>query len=278
MYVVINADDLGLHPAVQRAVDELGRRGVLTSASLLVNGPLAEQAARTTSVALGVHLNILRGRPVLPAGRLGTLVDTAGNFLGDYWRLARRAAAGRLDLRQVEDEWEAQLRRALDLGVQPDHLDSEKHIHCWPALMPIVCRLARRYNIAWVRRTVERGWPIGSAGGLLRVLLLRWWAGRHRPADAVRWPDAVWGIACQGRRLSARRLGAYLRRLESAQVVEVVCHPGDPRADDPPLPDAYGRMRVARQWRAEYETLAGGGWREVLQEAGASLVSYRDVP
>ncbi len=276
MFVVVNADDLGLHPAVERAVETLGGRGVLTSASLLANGPRTEPAARITSVALGVHLNILRGRPLLPVSRVGTLVTSEGRFLGSYLALARRAALRRLDLDQVEAEWAAQIERVRDLGVRPCHLDSEKHIHCWPRLMPIVCRLARRYNIGWVRRTVERG-GARSGAALARVVLLRLWARAHRPCDGVHWPDAVWGIADQGARLVAERFVRYARRFSARSVVEIVCHPGHPRPDDPPLPADYGPMRVAEQWQAEFVALRDGGWPEALARCGGRLVSYREL-
>ena len=277
MFVVINADDLGLHPAVERAVEALGRQGVLTSASLLANGPRVEAAARLTTVAMGVHLNILRGRPVLAAERVGSLVTPEGRFLGNYVALGRRAALRRLDLEQVEAEWAAQIERVCDLGVRPSHLDSEKHIHCWPRMMPIVCRLARRYNVRWVRRTVERGVPMGSGSALARVFLLRWWARSHEVAEGVRWPDAVWGIADQGARLCVARFVRYARGLPAGAVVEIVCHPGDPRPGDPPLPADYGPMRVADQWQAEFAALREGSWPAVVARCGGRLVSYREL-
>lgn len=277
MDIVINADDLGLHPAVQRAVETLGRRGVVTSASLLANGPFVEDGARVDCVELGVHLNILRGRPLLPVEQVGTLVGPDGRLPGSYVALWRRARRGRLDLDQVEAEWRAQVERILDLGARPTHLDSEKHTHCWPSLTPIACRVARRYNIGWVRRTRERVSPFRWDAGGVRARLLNYWARRHTKCDGVRWPDAVWGIADQAARLEASRFEQYLRKLPRNAVVEVVCHPGDPRPDDPPLVEDYGPMRVRSMWRAEFESLRDGDWIERLRHRQARLCGYGQV-
>lgn len=277
MDIVINADDLGLHPAVQRAVETLGRRGVLTSASLLANGRFVEDGARVDCIELGVHLNILRGRPLLPMAEVGTLVDAGGRLPGSYVTLWRRQRLGRLNLEQVEAEWNAQVERVLDLGARPTHIDSEKHTHCWPSLMPIACRVARRYNIAWVRRTRERVSVLRWDAGGVRTRLLNFWARRHKKCAGVRWPDAVWGVADQAHRLEASRLDRYLQTLPDNALVEIVCHPGDPRPDDPPLDEEYGPMRVQSMWRAEFESLRDGSWIELLRDRRARLCGYGEA-
>lgn len=274
MDIVINADDLGLHPAVQRAVETLGQRGVLTSASLLANGPYLEAGARVDCVEIGAHLNILRGRPLLPIEQVNTLVDTDGRFPGGYVKLWLRERQGRLNLDEVESEWRAQVERIIDLGAKPTHLDSEKHTHCWPRLMPIACRVARRYSIGWVRRVRERtSWLRWDAGGI-RTKLLDHWTRAHQPVAGVRWPDAVWGVADQAKHLQPAGFARYLRKLPENSVVEVVCHPGDPQPDDPPLIEEYGRMRVQSMWRAEFESLRDGGWIEMLAARRARLCGY----
>src|SRR5262249_34645691 len=66
--VVVNADDFGLCAAVNRAIGRAHEEGVLTSASLLANGPTFDEAVAIArarpSLGVGVHLNLLRGRPL----------------------------------------------------------------------------------------------------------------------------------------------------------------------------------------------------------------------
>jgi predicted glycoside hydrolase/deacetylase ChbG (UPF0249 family) len=57
--LVVNADDLGLHPRIDEGILEARRRGILTSASVLVSGrnaAAAVRAAQAAGVRIGVHL------------------------------------------------------------------------------------------------------------------------------------------------------------------------------------------------------------------------------
>ena len=60
MRLVVNVDDVGLHPAVQRAVERTAAAGIVTSASVMANAPWVREARRLSGIGLGVHLNILR--------------------------------------------------------------------------------------------------------------------------------------------------------------------------------------------------------------------------
>lgn len=273
MFVIVNVDDLGLHPAVRRAVADLSERGIVTSSTLMANGPDLEAASQLGGVGLGVHLNVLRGKPVSEPGRVSTLISDQKLFLGDYGRLLARYLARKVDLREVEAEWDAQISRIQDLGVRPTHLDSEKHIHAWPGMMTVATRLARRHGIGWVRRPRERGWAWRMDKGGLRIKFLKVCSLRQRCPEQVRWPDHVWGIADQGDQLLPDAFKAYMAG-SSDRVVEIVCHPGMPRDNDPPLPADFGALRVGEQWRVEYDRLADPRWSDVLQSMQAQLVHY----
>lgn len=278
MFVVINVDDLGLHPAVRRAVADLAARGMVTSSTLLVNGPDAAEAARLPGVGLGVHLNILRGKPMLDPARIPSLVDEDGLFLGDYARLLRRYLTGRLDHAEVALEWTAQVERALDLGLTPTHFDSEKHIHAWPTLMAVAGDVARSFGVRWMRRPLECLRLARLDSGGLRSAFLGVCSLFQRKPEGLGWPDVAYGIADQGCALRPDRFRAYMRRYGSAALVEIVCHPGLPEAGDPPLPPEYGPMRVAAQWQTEHQALCHPDWPLVFAELGAELVHYGQLP
>ena len=105
MKIVINVDDCGVHPAVGRAVSVLAGSGAVTSASIVPGGPDAQAAAGISGVDVGIHLDILRGRPVHPWQEVSTLVDERGDFLGSAVRLFARYAEGRVKHEHVEAEW-----------------------------------------------------------------------------------------------------------------------------------------------------------------------------
>ncbi|MGE4290969.1 MAG: ChbG/HpnK family deacetylase [Desulfovibrio sp.] len=276
MFVIVNVDDLGLHPAVRRAVVGLSDKGIVTSSTLMANGPDLEEAARIGGVGLGVHLNVLRGRPVLQPRLISSLVREDDRFYGDYGALFARYLAGRVDLLQVEAEWGAQIERILDLGVRPTHLDSEKHIHAWPGMMAVAGKLAQRYGIRWVRRPRECAGLLRWDKGGLRTKFLNVCALMQKKPQDVSWPDRIWGIADQGERLLPESFKTYMAG-STDQVVEICCHPGDPREGDPPLPADFGPMRVGAQWRTEYDRLADPDWLEVLRDMNATLVHYGQI-
>lgn len=285
MYVVVNVDDLGLHAAVRRAVESLAALSRVTSTTLLVNGPDAEAAAKQLggsdgSLGVGVHLNILRGRPMSPAREIPGLLRPDGLFLGNYTELFARYLTKAFSIADVECEWSRQVERALELGVCPTHVDSEKHIHAWPGLFQAACRVAARYGISWVRRPVERLSPLRWDKGALRVRVLNTFGLFHaldQTPVGVASPDCVFGIADQGAMLLPERLGAYMKRVRPT-VLEVVCHPGAAQPAElegaGPVPPEYGAMRISGQWRAEYEALSAPGWGEALRESGARLAHY----
>jgi len=291
MFVIVNVDDLGLHPAVRRAVEDLAALSRVSSSTLLVNGPDAAAAARLSStgagsLGIGVHLNILRGRPESPAHEIPGLVRPDGLFLGDYTALFGRYVSRAFTPLDVEREWTRQVERALDLGVTPTHLDSEKHIHVWPGLFEAACRVAARFGIGWVRRPVERVALSRWDKGALRCRVLNTFGLGHQlpgargvgvAKGAVACPQCVFGIADQGADLLPRRLAGYMKRVRP-DVLEIVCHPGAPLPGElegaGPLPAEYGPMRIAGQWRAERDALAAPGWGEALAGAGGRLVHY----
>lgn len=281
MFVIINADDSGLHPAVRRAVLDLSKKGTLSSTTLLANGPDIEQAAKMEGVGLGVHLNLLRGRPILPGNQIKTLVGADNMLLGDYKKLFARYVTGRLDHKQVEAEWSAQIERILDLGVKPTHFDSEKHIHAWPTLMAVAGRLADRYGVRWLRRPKECSELSRVDSGGIRVRFLNVCALFQKKPKKVSWPDMLWGIADQGENLSPQGFLKYMQQHAGERaglVVEICCHPGLPETGDPEIPAEFGKMRVGLQWQAEFDALSNPEWLDVFDELGANVVNYGDLP
>ena len=273
--LVVNADDLGLHPAVRRAVEECAARGTVTSAIVLANGPDLAAVRPVRGVSMGAHLNILRGEPLSPAREVRSLVGDDGRFTGSWATLAMRAARGALDLDEVRLEWSRQVARLRDHGLALSHLDGEKHTHCLPGLFAIACEVAAEHGIAFVRRSDERwanGFPAGGAGGFLRRALLGVLCERARPVAGVRTTDAVWGIAEQGRAMRVGRCARALR--EASGTVEIVCHPGRVHEGYPGLPESFGRMRVHGLWEAELRSLLEDPWLETARAEGWSLVGF----
>ena len=241
--VLLNADDLGLHPAVQRAVERCAQAGTLTSASVLANGPAIADVRPIPHISFGAHLNILRGAPLSPPSEVRSLLGANGCFLGSFTALWIRLARNKIVLHEIELEWSRQVESLLARGWTLSHLDGEKHTHCLPELFAIACRVAQKFSIPWVRRSVEQYGAASLNMGLVRkIALKRWCATHHANPSTVHSPTAVWGIAHQGSALTPDLAARAFRGAESGSIIEIVCHPGDLREGDPSIDPSFGSM------------------------------------
>lgn len=113
--VIVNADDFGRSVGVNRGIIQAHEQGIVTSASLMVRWPDAEQAAayaRFASLSVGLHLE------------LGEWTYRDGQWHARYEVIAPLTADA------VRGEIRSQLERFERLmGRPPTHLDSHQHVH-----------------------------------------------------------------------------------------------------------------------------------------------------
>jgi predicted glycoside hydrolase/deacetylase ChbG (UPF0249 family) len=114
--LIVNADDFGLSPGVNRGIIQAHERGIVTSASLMVRYPGAVEAAEYA-----------RAHPRLS---LGLHVDLAEwTYEGEEWKRAYEVVPF-ADGSAVAEEVERQLNAFRVLtGRDPTHLDSHQHLH-----------------------------------------------------------------------------------------------------------------------------------------------------
>lgn len=266
--LIINADDLGYSPAVNRAIDDLFRVGLVTSTSLLVNQVASEEGAeiarRSPQLSVGVHLNLSRGRPLLAAELVPSLVDENGVFC-DPRLLFRRALLGQIRWYEAAAELEAQVEWTLARGVHIDNLDTHVHFHSLPAARRLTEWLADRYHVAAWRTPYV----------LSTILPLRLWtdvlATPPKPGHLLS-PDYLLSLHQWGERLFA---DARLARLlvKPGIVTELVVHPGyDP---DDAMP-ALDQLQPARR-QAELELLTSPAFRQWIDDLGLRLMSFADL-
>lgn len=87
--LIVNADDFGLHPAINAGIIKGCRDGFITSTSLMCSGAAFDdavlQAKATPALGVGIHLTLVGGgKPLLQARQLRTLVDEDGLLPADY--------------------------------------------------------------------------------------------------------------------------------------------------------------------------------------------------
>jgi predicted glycoside hydrolase/deacetylase ChbG (UPF0249 family) len=138
MLLIVNADDFGASRGVNRGIIEAHEHGIVTSASLMVDGAAAAEAAEfargPTKLGVGLHVELRRWRRGVPPRR-GAAVSAAG-----VRRYARR-------------ELHRQLERFRSLvGREPTHIDSHRHRHRSPLVQPVFEQTASELGLP-LRRT-----------------------------------------------------------------------------------------------------------------------------
>jgi predicted glycoside hydrolase/deacetylase ChbG (UPF0249 family) len=133
-YLIVNADDFGQGPGVNRGILEAHERGIVSSASLMVRWPAVAEAAayarQRPALGLGLHVD------------LGEWSCRAGTWAPVY----EVVALG--DPRAVADEVLRQLDAFLRLvGRPPSHLDSHQHVHREEPVRSIMLEAAQRLGV-----------------------------------------------------------------------------------------------------------------------------------
>jgi hopanoid biosynthesis associated protein HpnK len=231
-FVIVTADDFGLHEAVNEAVEQASRSGVLTAASLMVAAPAAEDAVRRArhlpNLRIGLHLVLADGRAALAPGLIPDLVDSAGRMNSRMFHNSLRFFAFPAVRRQLEAEVRAQFSAFARTGLELDHVNVHKHFHLHPTLLEILLRVGRDYGVSAVRVPDEPLWFAARSGWLAgtNAMLLAPWVAlmkRRLRAAHVRHNDRLFGVAASGA-MDERKLLAILSRLPPG-VTEIYLHP-----------------------------------------------------
>jgi hopanoid biosynthesis associated protein HpnK len=209
--LILTADDLGLM---------VGERA--TAGAVAV-------ARRNPRLAIGLHLTLTNGTPVLPPARIPALVRPDGRFRDDMAGLGLTLAASRAARRQLRDEIAAQFAAFRATGLACDHLNAHRHFHLHPVIAALAFRAAREHGvravrIPWEPPALVRAADPATARIQSRALfpfavLLRRLAARFGLAA----PDRVVGLAWSGA-FTAGRLAAVLPLLP-AGTTEIYLHP-----------------------------------------------------
>jgi predicted glycoside hydrolase/deacetylase ChbG (UPF0249 family) len=284
--LIVNADDLGWTEGVNRGIVEAHRQGLVTSTSLLANGRAFDSAlcaARANpQLGVGVHLNLSDGPPAANRRDVPGLLNGAGHLHEGPESLLLHIANRSLPLEQIEREWDAQISKVRDSGIQPTHLDGHKHVQMLPGLFEIALRLARKHGIRAIRVAHEesRLRSALSSGGEQKasvvfrqgvqargLKLLARDAREMADRAGMVTADFFCGIAQTGV-FTAEGVAYLLENLPDG-TTELMCHPGFADED---LRRTATRLQESRQ--LELQILTDPSIRKLVATRGIRLISY----
>ncbi len=269
--LVINADDLGLHPRIDEGIFRAHATGVVTSATMLVTGPTAHGATkRALRDGLSVGLHLCLTTHLTPAAKASDVrwLAPGGRFRRNWAELSLAWLSRLVPKEEVELEFRAQVQRARELGLDVDHLDTHQHLHLLPGLAGIVEDLAAELNVPvrWPTARPSAHWLVHPRSAV-KAALLSGLAQVRRPRTARR--VAGHGVFESGR-LSERRLLRLIDGLGDG-VHEIACHPGLAPGVVKHDPSWH------YEWEAELTAVTSPRVRAAISERGISLIRYRDL-
>ena len=133
---IINADDFGLNPSVNKAIISLLKNGKIQRTTVMVNiGDSSKEAFNLlTNNGLidcaGIHLNLADGEPLTNYIK-NTDLCTSSCFNGSQGKESYRLWCSPKKLYAVYLELDAQIKEyKKNLGKAPMHADAHGHFHC----------------------------------------------------------------------------------------------------------------------------------------------------
>lgn len=283
--LIVNADDFGYTAGVNRAIVEAHSHGVVTSSTLMANGPAfaeaVQLAATVPALSIGCHVVLTDGKPVLSTEKLASLTDS-DSFRDGMFSFAARAISGRIDADEITAEATAQIQKIQSAGIAVSHIDTHKHTHLFPKILSPLLRAAKACGIRALRNPFGPRLPLRSNHLLYRpglwtryaeLRVLARFAGKFREAvdrEGFITPDGTLGIVVTGV-LDETLFRAIARSIPDG-TWEFVCHPG---YNDSALQAAETRLRESRETELRVLTLPAS--REVLRQENIELISYRDL-
>ncbi len=251
--LIIRCDDIGFCHGANMAFKRAAEKGMVSSASVLVNTPWLDEAVEILKqhpeISVGIHLALnsewkeYKWGPVLPYDQVPSLVDPFGKFFGTRKDLF----SNRPKLSEVAKELRAQIDLANRKGLKISYIDN----HMGAAISTLefqeeMEKIAKEYGIGISRYFGEKEIP-----------------SVYAVPPELKLSQALTNLN------TLTNGGLYLR----------VCHLG---TDDPEMQamtdlNTFAPKNMARHRQAETDVLCDPSFKAALQAKNIRLVGYKDL-
>jgi chitin disaccharide deacetylase len=268
--LIVNGDDFGSSHAANHGILRAHREGILTSASLMVNGNALDHAVRgareNPHLGVGIHVTLVCGKSTLKPSETSGLVNHRYEFSGSPVFAGLKYFFNRKIRHFILQEIDAQIREFRTIGFRLDHLNGHCNMHLHPTIFAMIKRHARDWGVRSIRVTDD---PLlmnlRIAGGryfyrLFHALIFARLSSRVRGTldrRGIFQTDRVFGLLQDGR-VTEKYLMRLLKEIRPG-TYELYCHPN--------MEDGVG----------EIEALCSPKVKQLIMDRGIELVRYQDL-
>jgi chitin disaccharide deacetylase len=257
--LIVNADDFGLSPHINRGIIETVEKGAVNSVSVVANGNALDEAVdfikSHPDLNTGIHFTLIAEKPVSEVHLIPSLVTGEGFFHPDYKTFIRQYIKGNINPYEVRIELDAQVKKLLDKGILLSHCDSHQHLHLLKKISFVVLRLCHTHRISRVR-IVNEGICLAYLDHLIPLVALKYFSSRVKKMVknySINTVDRFLGFNTSmnvNKQIIQKALD-----LSQRYSVELMCHPGVNVPDPGPYKD-WG-MDWDRERKTLLESLSG---------------------
>jgi len=265
--LIVNADDFGLSEFTNKGIVDCFEYGIVTSTTIMPNikhfGD-AVNLVKKFKLKVGIHINLTQGKPLT---NVKTLIEnnnlTTKNIVN--------AMLHKINLKEVEKEVDEQIKKVINAGIKPTHLDSHKHAHIFPGIIDVFIKLAKKYNINKIRLPLNKVTDyrlLFSKQGLKHFLIKHYSkkAKRKLKKANIKTTEEFYGVLETGK-LSIASLKKILKNVKGT--AELMCHPG---YFDAKVTDGLKNSR-----ESELRTVTSQEIKDFIKKQDIKMISFEEL-
>jgi hopanoid biosynthesis associated protein HpnK len=268
--LIVTADDFGASTSINQAVLQAHQQGILTCASLMVNGEAFEEAVEIARacprLGVGLHLTLCCGRATLRTEEIPDLVNEDATLprsavaAGFAYYFSRGLRA------QLAKEIAAQFEKFQSTRLMMDHVNGHLHFHLHPTVLRLVIPEMKKRGVRAMRLTND---PLKIDRKLGRS---RWWYRQTHGAIFQRLSKRARPLLMQE---GIAHTGQVFGLLQDTRVTEdylLKLLPELPEVDS----EVYSHPSLDKTPN-EYEALVSPSVRAMIEERGIERIRYQDL-
>ena len=278
--LIITADDYGMSPAVNKAIDAGIEAGLITATNVMTNMPYYKEAKKLIDnklASVGMHWVLTCGKPVLPIKEIPTLVAPNGEFY-DYPEFRKRYRNHQINNEEIRKELKAQYQLFINDVGTPDYWNTHQNFHVDFSIYNTIVQLAKELGINKMRSHQRIYVPASDNSDLMskswRIIepvksriIDTWQRNAHK--IGIKSPD---GLILNLNHSDVYKLEYTFNNIQWKKhtLGEYVIHPAT-EADSP----YFGEIVERRIW--EYKAFCSEETKSIIRKADIELVSYIEL-